>query len=308
MDPITDLLSTIRVQGVCYGRIQGTAPWGLQSETGSHARFGLISQGQCWLRLPDESSPIRLSPGDFFLLGPGREYVLSDDLETAPRPLDELLKERCGHAIAFGGGGDPTAIIAGRFSLDESRSRPLADFLPPLILIRRGQPHMLPLQKTLELLATEVEASRSAGPGSEVAASRLADLLLIQALRAHIANAPETSAGWLHALSDTHIGAALNSMHERIDFRWTVASLASEAGMSRSAFAQRFKELVNESPLEYLTRWRIYRGTSLLRESDRKLVDVAQAVGYDSDGAFHKAFKRVLGMAPGEYRRSVGTL
>ena len=95
-------------------------------------------------------------------------------------------------------------------------------------------------------------------------------------------------------------------MHRRIEHPWTVASLASEAGMSRSAFAQRFKELMNESPLEYLTRWRMYRGSDLLRESDRKLADVAQAVGYDSDGAFHKAFKRVLGIPPGEYRRSVG--
>jgi transcriptional regulator GlxA family with amidase domain len=132
--------------------------------------------------------------------------------------------------------------------------------------------------------------------------------LLIQALRSHIEIVPEQSSGLLHALVDSHIGAALNSMHKRIEHPWTVASLASEAGMSRSAFARRFKELMSESPLEYLTRWRMYRGSDLLRESDRKLADVAQAVGYDSDGAFHKAFKRVLGIAPGEYRRSVGTL
>ena len=168
---------------------------------------------------------------------------------------------------------------------------------------------MLPLQKTLELLASEVDATKlSSEPGSEVAVRRLADLLLIQALRAHIADTHGEQTGWLHALSDSHIGAALNSMHQRIEHPWTVASLASEAGMSRSAFAQRFKELMSESPLEYLTRWRMYRGSDLLRESDRKLADVAQAVGYDSDGAFHKAFKRVLGIAPGEYRRSVGTL
>jgi transcriptional regulator GlxA family with amidase domain len=161
---------------------------------------------------------------------------------------------------------------------------------------------MLPLQKTLELLASETDAST---PGSEVAVRRLADLLLIQALRAHIAGTESEQTGWLQALADSHIGAALDSMHKRIEHPWTVASLASEAGMSRSAFAQRFKELMNESPLEYLTRWRMYRGSDLLRESDRKLADVAQAVGYVSDGAFHKAFKRVLGIAPGEYRRSV---
>jgi AraC-like DNA-binding protein len=285
MDAITDFLSAVRVQGACYGRIQITASWAPPSEAESHARFGLISHGHAWLSQPDVAEPIQLTRGDFFLLAPDRKFVLS-----------------------AGGGGLPTAVIAGRFRFDETYGRPLTDFLPPLILIRGGHPHTLPLQKTLELLASEVDASKSVSePGSELTVRRLADLLLIQALRAHIADSQSQPTGWLHALSDAHIGAALNSMHKRIEHPWTVASLASEAGMSRSSFAQRFKELMSESPLEYLTRWRMYRGSDLLRESDRKLADVAQAVGYDSDGAFHKAFKRVLGIAPGEYRRSVGT-
>ena len=279
MDAITDFLSAVRVQGACYGRIQIGASWAPQPKAGSHAGFGSVSYGQAWLSLPDVSEPVHLFHGDFFLVAPGREYVLT----TAP-------------------GEAPTAIIAGRFDFDESHGRPLTEFIPPLILIRANQPHVLPLQKTLELLASEVDAST---PGSEIAVRRLADLLLIQALRAHIADSHSDRTGWLHALSDSHIGAALNSMHNHIEHPWTVASLASEAGMSRSAFALRFKELMSESPLEYLTRWRMYRGSDLLRESDRKLADVAQAVGYDSDGAFHKAFKRVLGIAPGEYRRSM---
>jgi AraC-like DNA-binding protein len=280
MDVITDFLSTIRVQGVCYGRKQVTGSWAPRSAEGSHAGFGLISCGEAWMDLPDDR--IHLSRGDFFLLAPGRDYSLS-----------------------IGPSGAPTAVIAGRFSFDETHSKPLSGFLPPIILIRGGQPHTLPLQKTLELLAAEVDASPSSEPGSEVAVRRLADLLLIQALRAHMADTGTEQTGWLQALADSHIGAALNSMHQRIEHPWTVASLASEAGMSRSAFALRFKRLMSESPLEYLTRWRMYRGSNLLRESNRKLADVAQAVGYDSDGAFHKAFKRVLGIAPGEYRRSV---
>jgi len=283
MDAIADFLSAIHVQGVCYGRRQVTGTWAPRSEIGSNAQFGLISYGQVLLSLPDAES-IQLFHGDFFLLAPGREYVLS----TVP-------------------GSAQSAIIAGRFCFDQTHSSPLTDFLPPVILIRGGQPSMLSLQKTLELLASEVDAST---PGAGIAVRRLADLLLIQALRAHLAVAERNQSersGWLHALADSHIGAALNSMHKRIEYPWTVASLASEAGMSRSAFAQRFKKLMSEAPLEYLTRWRMYRGSDLLRESDRKLADVAQAVGYDSDGAFHKAFKRVLGIAPGEYRRSVST-
>jgi AraC-like DNA-binding protein len=285
MDAIADFLSAIHVQGVCYGRKQVTGGWTPRSEIGSHAQFGLISYGQVLLSLPNAES-IQLFHGDFFLLAPGREYVLS----TVP-------------------GSVQSAVIAGRFSFDQTHSSPLPDFLPPIILIRGGQPSMLSLQKTLELLASEVDGSKLISePGAEIAVRRLADLLLIQALRAHITTTEgnQERTGWLHALADSQIGAALNSMHKRIEHPWTVASLASEAGMSRSAFAQRFKKLMSETPLEYLTRWRMYRGSDLLRESDRKLADVAQAVGYDSDGAFHKAFKRVLGIAPGEYRRSVG--
>ena len=303
MDVITDFLSAVRVQAVCYGRMQASAPWGLRAENGPHASFGLISYGQAWLT-PADSEPIPLFHGDFFLLAPGRAYALCGELHSEARPLSELIREKkCGEQIRFGGGGTVTSIIAGRFDFDETRGRPHSGFLPPVILIRNGQSGLLHLRKTLELLAAEADRPT---PGSELAVRRLADLLLIQALRAQIDASDMNDTGWMHALADPQIGAALNSMHARIDHPWTVAGLAAEAGMSRSAFAQRFKELMGESPLEYLTRWRMYRGSDLLRESDRKLADVAQAVGYDSDGAFHKAFKRVLGIAPGEYRRSVG--
>lgn len=281
MDAITDFLSAVRVQGGFYGRIHIDTAWVPPGEAGSHARFGLITSGQAWLEPSDRTQPIQLLSGDFFLLAPGRDFVVSPDT-----------------------GGALTSLVAGRFSFDVGHSSPLTDWFPRLILIRGGQPQMLPLKKTLELLVSEVDASTQ---GSEAAVQHLANLLLIQAIRSHTETVPEQSSGLLHALADPHIGAALNSMHKRIEHPWTVASLASEAGMSRSAFAQRFKELMSESPLEYLTRWRMYRGSDLLRESDRKLADVAQAVGYDSDGAFHRAFKRVLGMAPGEYRRSVST-
>ena len=281
MDPIADLLSAVQIQGAFYGRIQMDAPWTPPAEAGLHARFGLILHGRAVLELPDTLQAVPLSNGDFFLLAPGREYALSPDRTNA-----------------LG------AVIAGRFGFDEAHARPLADLFPRLILLRGAEAEILPLKKTVELLVSEVDASTQ---GSEAAVQHLSNLLLIQALRSHIQTSPTESIGWLRALSDSQIGAALNSMHQRIEHPWTVASLASEAGMSRSAFALRFKELVGESPLEYLTRWRMYRGSDLLRESDRKLADVAQAVGYDSDGAFHKAFKRVLGIAPGEYRRSVGT-
>jgi AraC-like DNA-binding protein len=138
-------------------------------------------------------------------------------------------------------------------------------------------------------------------PGSEVVATRLAEVLFIQALRAHIASQPEHNNGWLRAIFDLQIGAALNAVHNSVNTPWTVESLATAAGMSRSAFAARFKELLGQTPLEYVTEWRMQKAMQFLQQRDKKLIDVARSVGYESDAAFSKAFKRVVGTNPGEY-------
>jgi transcriptional regulator GlxA family with amidase domain len=181
--------------------------------------------------------------------------------------------------------------------------KPLNRLLPELILIKADQAQTLALHATLQLLASEMAEP---APGSEVMVNRLADILFIQCVRAHIASSSKScKTGWLRAIFDPKIGAALKAMHERVENPWTVESLAASAGMSRSAFALRFKELLGETPLEYLTNWRMYKATGLMQEGDKKLFEVAKSVGYDSDAAFSKAFKRVLGVAPREYRRSV---
>ncbi|HYK51384.1 MAG TPA: AraC family transcriptional regulator [Terriglobales bacterium] len=141
--------------------------------------------------------------------------------------------------------------------------------------------------------------------GSEVVANRLAEVLFIQAIRAHISSGAEScKRGWLRAIFDPQIGAALTTIHNNINSPWTVESLAGAAGMSRSAFAERFKGLLGQTPLEYVTEWRMQKAVQLLQQRDKKLVDVAQSIGYESDAAFSKAFKRIVGLTPGEYRRN----
>ena len=204
--------------------------------------------------------------------------------------------------IHYGGGGVPTTLISGWFGFSPVSIRPLKRLLPELILIRADQAQSLALHATLQLLASEMAEP---APGSEVMVNRLADILFIQCVRAHIASSSETcKSRLLRATFDPKIGQALKAMHERVENPWTVETLAGAAGMSRSAFALRFKELLGETPLEYLTNWRMYKASGLLQENGGKLFEVAKSVGYDSDAAFSKAFKRVLGMAPKEYRRS----
>jgi len=172
--------------------------------------------------------------------------------------------------------------------------------LPSFILIKADQTHTLALRNTMQALASEMAEP---APGSEVVATRLAEVLFIQALRAHIASGVEwRNKGWLRAIFDPQMGTALSAIHDRVNMPWTVESLAETAGMSRSAFAARFKKLLGQTPLEYLTEWRMQKAMPLLQQRDKKLVDVARSVGYESDAAFSKAFKRIVGASPSGYR------
>ena len=164
--------------------------------------------------------------------------------------------------------------------------------------MKADQARTLALHTTVHALASEMEEQ---APGTEVVASRLAEVLFIHVLRAHIASGPERKKGWLRAVFDPQMGTALSVIHDRVNAPWTGESLAEAAGMSRSAFAARFKELLGQTPLEYVTEWRMQKAMQLLEQRDKKLIDIAPSVGYESDAAFSKAFKRVVGTNPGEY-------
>ena len=319
MDPITDLFNTMHVASVVHARLEATAPWGLMREAedtkeavphssalkhspSQLAHFGMVSRGNCWLSVKGILDPLPLTGGDCFLLAPANTYALRDNPRTRARSFCEAAPKNGSNVIHYGGGGAPTTIISGWLSFGPMSVKPLKRLLPELILVKADQAQSLALHATLQLLASEMAEP---APGSEVMVNRLADILFIQCVRAHIASSSETcKSGWLRAIFDPKIGVALKAMHERVGNPWTVETLAAAAGMSRSAFALRFKELLGETPLEYLTNWRMYKATESLQEDDRKLFEIAKSVGYDSDAAFSKAFKRVLGVTPKEYRRS----
>jgi AraC-like DNA-binding protein len=262
----------------------------------------MVSRGNCWLTVEGIRDPIPLTGGDCFLLAPGISYSLSDNVRTRTRSFCEVAPKDRTNVIHYGGGGAPTTIISGLLRFESLHLKPITQLLPGLILIKADQARTLALHTTLQLLATEMAEQT---PGSEVVANRLAEVLFIQAIRAHIASGAEIcKRGWLRAIFDLQIGAALKSIHENVNSPWTVESLAESAGMSRSAFAERFKELLGQTPLEYVTEWRMQKAVQLLQLGDKKLIDVAQSVGYESDAAFSKAFKRVVGLTPGEYRRN----
>jgi AraC-like DNA-binding protein len=295
-------------------RLEATAPWGVKQENQTEekvtpsqkmsptdlAHFAMLSRGNCWLSVERIPEPIPLTGGDCFLLAPGTSIVLRDSPRTRPRSTFREIGAQANSNVAhYGGGGAPTTIVCGSLSFDRARLKPITQLLPRFILIKADHVHTLALHNTMQALASEMAEQ---APGSEVVANRLGEVLFIQALRAHIASEVEwRNKGWLRAIFDPQVGAALSAVHDSVNTPWTVESLAAAATMSRSAFAVRFKEQLGQTPLEYVTEWRMQKAMQLLQQRDKKLIDVARLVGYDSDAAFSKAFKRVVGANPSEY-------
>jgi AraC-like DNA-binding protein len=314
VDPITDIFKTMHVTAFGLHRLETTAPWGLRQENevkvhvrpsgktmppADLAHFAMLSRGNCWLSVEGIEEPIPLTGGDCFLLARGTSIILRDSPRTRPKWTFREIGARANGNVAFcGGGGAPTTIVCGSLSFDEASLKPITQLLPNFILMKADQARTLALHNTVQALASEMAEQ---APGYEVVATRLAEILVIQLLRAHIASEPSRSKGWLRAVFDPQLGTALSALHDKVDAPWTVESLAESAGMSRSAFAARFKELLGQTPLEYVTGWRMQKAMQLLEQRDKKLIDIARSVGYESDAAFSKAFKRVVGANPGEY-------
>lgn len=304
MDPLDDAFAAMRVRESLYARLDASAPWAVRFREGKAARFGLVISGACWLTTEAPAKSIPLAPGDCYVILDGSTYTLGDDPRSTPQNCFEVVPKLVDGAVSIGGGGAAATVVTGWFVYDELGARPLTALLPRVLHTRVDGDRTELLTATLDLLAKETERP---GVGSGVVVSGLADILFVQAIRSHLNNTSEDDVGWLAALSDKRIGAAMRALHGKPAEPWTVEKLATLSNMSRSAFAARFKARLGEAPLEYLTRWRMFRAGVLLRHTERSLAEIAHDVGYESDAALSKAFHRVVGMAPGTFRKQGGT-
>ena len=302
-DILGDLLSSLRLTTLVYGRMELAAPWGLSfPDLPDSASLIVIARGSAQLDVDQSDQTTVLSSGDVALLPNGGAHVLRDGKGS---PLHTLGTSQCqrstaANPIRLGGNGARTTLVAGAFRYGAGRRIPLFERLPSVIHISGSDARVSPwLSSTVQLLIAE-SAAHSAG--GTVVVSRLVDVLFVQALRTFIMSGGCKDCG-LRALGDVQIGKALQLVHERPAEPWTVEGLARAVGLSRSAFAARFSELVGEPPLEYVSRWRMTKAAELLRESDLSVLDIAERAGYHSEAAFNRAFKRHEGTAPARYRR-----
>lgn len=300
-----EALHVLRMRGSFYSRCELTAPWGLELPAiPGTLMFHVVTAGRCWLEVAGDT-PRLLQLGDLGLVPHGAGHRLVSEPGVPGAELMELPREEVSdryEVIRTGGGGVPTSLVCGTVSFDHPAAQHLVSLLPRVISVEAwSSPEKEWIASTLRFMAAEAKEPR---PGGETVITRLADILVIQAIRAWIEQDPAAQTGWLGALRDPRIGRAIALIHRDPEQIWTVASLADEVAMSRSAFAARFAELVGESPMHYVTRWRMHVAVTALREDDATVGELAPRFGYRSEAAFSRAFKRFMGVSPGAARRS----
>jgi AraC-like DNA-binding protein len=264
----------------------------------------VVTRGRCVLET-GEAPRCLLQPGDLALVPHGRGHVVASSPGLVASKLFDTPREQVSEryeTLRMGGDGERTTMICGLFQFEDPAAQRLIALLPHVITVDTWQtPQSEWIQSTLRMIAAE---AKEMNPGGETVITRLADILVVHAIRHWITHSGTTQTGWLGALQDSQIGPVLSKLHRRAPRRWTLASLAAEASMSRSAFAARFTKLVGEPAMQYVTRWQMHAARSRLTEGDVTVAEVAHSFGYESEPAFNRAFKRHLGVSPGAARRA----
>jgi AraC-like DNA-binding protein len=301
MDPLSNVLALLKPRSYLSAGFEAGGDWSIQfPDQQEGIKCGAVVSGECWLSVEDVAEPVHLETGDCFLLPSGRPFRLASDMALPSVPAGPVFSApRKGGVVCFNGGGD-FFLISSRFALDGNHAGILLRMLSPIVHIRdeRGQ---VALRRSVEQMMQEL---RHQQPGGFLIVQYLAHMILVQALRLHLAEGSRTGVGWLFALADTKMSAAMTAMHDKPAHRWTLQDLAALAGMSRSTFALKFKETVGTSPMEYLTQWRMALAGDRLENSKDSISMIAPSLGYESEAAFSMAFKRTMGCSPRQYAHS----
>ena len=301
-DPVGQALHLLRLTGTLYCRAELSAPWGISVPVlAGSLGFIVVTSGRCWLEVAGGQA-IELVQGSLTLIPHGAPHRFASDLAVRPQPLEEVPVEHVSEhfeTTTFGGGGDLTIAMYGVVHFDHAAATRLLAQLPSVITVDSWDDDASWLHSTVRLIAREASSMR---PGGETVITRLADVLVIQAIRSWLDSSAEARTGWLAALRDEHLGRALTAIHRAPAEDWSVDTLARIAGMSRSAFSASFTHVVGESPMRYVAQWRLSLAHSHLAHATESLSLVAHRYGYRSEVAFSRAFKRQFGYAPGAAR------
>ena len=321
MDAVSDVLRAVRLSGAVFLNGTFTAPWCLIGRTDASLcaaylppserviSYHLIVEGNCWVQLADDpGSAIHVHAGELIVVPQGETHTMGSAIDRSPLPTDSLLAGQMAAApgevmtLTHGGGGAMTRIVCGFLACDDTLHNPLLSALPRLFKIdMRQDPRAAWLESSLKLAAAEAAESRA---GGTIMLARLSELLFVEAIRSCINALPENQMGWLAGVRDRYVGRALSLLHAKAAHPWTVDELARKVGLSRSALAQRFTDFLGQPPMQYLARWRMQIAAHELLIGSKPLIAVAEQIGYESEAAFSRAFRREFGMPPAGWRKS----
>jgi len=299
MDPLSGVLSLLKPRNYMSGGFDIGGDWSIQFPRHEGIKCYAVVSGQCWLAVEGVPEAVRLKTGDCFLLPLGRPFRLASDLTLPPVDFREMFSTPGNDGIASWNGGGDFSGVGGYFGLDGDHVSILLGVLPPIVHIEKESDKSA-LRWSMDRMMQELREPR---PGGFLVVQHLAHMMLVQALRAHLAEGLRGGVGWLFALADQQMSAAINSMHDDPAHPWTLQELAGRVGMSRSSFARKFKETVGASPIDYLTRWRMLLAGDRLANSGDPISVISSSLGYESESAFSTAFKRVMGCSPRQYGR-----
>lgn len=297
-DPVADAIGLLRPRTVIGPNLRAAGDWALRFDPFLHVRIGGLVRGTCRLIL-EGHEPALLREGDTFMLGNPPSYVLASSLDASPRPAAPLWAGAEDGLVRIGPESqEDFYLCVGHIGFAEENAALLTDLLPPLVIVRAADPQGTRLAQLIDHLATEVGAAAAGGP---LVQNHLAQILLVHMLRAH-AGRTDRPAGWLGALNEDGVGAALRAVHADVAHSWSLKELAEISHMSRSVFARAFKSHVGVPPLEYLIQWRMSLARDALARDTLSISELARATGYRSESAFSTAFRRVVGSSPAQFR------
>jgi AraC-like DNA-binding protein len=334
MDVLSDVLRVVRLTSAVFFTARFSTPWSVESpppeqlarslrlRAESIALFHVLVEGQCWISM-EGHAPLRMEARDVIIFPHGDPHVMSSHIGARPRPISALLPSQLSEEIPqldYGGGGEATRFVCGFLHCDQ-RFNPLIGALPTMLIVcgrdSAGHGEMSEVEKDrypgvvqvyadgwlASTLRHAIEEADGTYPGSSAMLARLTELLYVEVLRRYMWQLPSGHTGWLAGVKDPEVGRAMRLLHAHPERQWTVEDLAREVGVSRSGLAQRFTEMTGEAPMRYLTGWRIQLAKHLILQAGLSIAEVADRVGYESEAAFNRAFKRHVGVPPVAWRK-----